>query len=180
MQGRRPFTFVLTLAATSIFAGCAVTDSQKSDFSRSTIDIGIVVSDIEKSAKFYKEAIGFTEIPGFDVSADMGADTGLTDNKAFHVRRFVLIDEPTATNIKLMQFPDAPGGKIDNRFIHTSLGLSYLTIVVSDINAALQRAAEAGVVPAKKTYKLSGGDSYLVLVRDPDGNLIELIGPMKD
>ena len=36
-------------------------DSSKPEFARTTIDLGMVVSDVDKAAKFYTEAIGFTE-----------------------------------------------------------------------------------------------------------------------
>jgi catechol 2,3-dioxygenase-like lactoylglutathione lyase family enzyme len=141
--------------------------------------VGIVVSDVEKAAQFYKNALGFTEVPGFDVSAEMGGGSGLTDNQPFKVRVFVLGDEPIATKIKLMQFPDAPGKKVDHQFIHSSLGYSYLTIFVSDTAASVERAKKAGVVIVKEPYQL-GGNNYLTLVKDPDGNIIEFVGPMKN
>ena len=167
------------LVTVLLLSGYAATGRAKSEFARTTIDIGIVVSNVEKAAKFYKEALGFTEVPGFDVSKEMGRDSGLTDSKAFHVRVFVLGDEPTATKIKLMQFADAPGKKIDNQFIHSSLGFRYLTISVSDTNAVVERAKKAGVVPIKEPYQL-GGNNYLTLLKDPDGNIIELVGPKKN
>lgn len=167
------------LVAGLFLAGYAATGGPKSDFSRTTIDLGIVVSDVEKAAQFYKDALGFTEVSGFDVSAQMAGDSGLTDYKPFHVRVFVLGEEPTATKIKLMQFPDAPGKKVDNQFISSSLGFSYLTISVSDTAAAVERAKKAGVVPVKQPYRL-GRNMYLTLVKDPDGNIVELVGPKKD
>jgi catechol 2,3-dioxygenase-like lactoylglutathione lyase family enzyme len=94
-----------------IMAGAKQT-GPKAEFSRTTIDLGMVVSDVEKTAKFYTEAVGFTELKGFDVAAQMANDTGLAD----------------------------------------------------------------GVTPVKEPYQL-GGNSYLVLVKDPDGNTVELIGP---
>lgn len=150
----------------------------KSNFARTTIDIGIVVSDVKKSAEFYTKALGFTEVPGFDVSAEIGGGSGLTDNQPFKVRVFVLGDEPTATKIKLMEFPKAPGKKVDNKFIHSSLGFSYLTLFVSDMTASVERAGKAGAVIVKKPYHL-GGNNYLTLVNDPDGNIIEFVGPAK-
>lgn len=168
---------VIMMAGLSL-AGCAATDGAKGDFTRSTVDIGIVASEVERTAQFYTEALGFTEVAGFDVSAEKAGGAGLTDNRAFHVRVFVLADEPTATKIKLMEFPDAPGKKLDNRFIHSSLGYSYITIFVSDTRAALERAKKAGVLPVKEPYPIGGG-RYLTLVRDPDGNIIELVGPQK-
>ncbi len=153
------------------------------EFSQLTIDLGVVVGDIGKSAKFYTEAVGFKEVSGFDVPAFMGADSGLSDNKAFSVRVFVLGEGPGATNLKLMQFKDAPGKKADNTFIHSTLGYSYITIFVNDTAAAMERLAKAGVKPiAKGPYLLPEGfpkGIYLTCVKDPDGNMVELVGPKK-
>jgi lactoylglutathione lyase len=170
---------VFCLVASILLAGAAGTSGTKADFARTTIDIGIVVSDVEKAAGFYKNALGFTEVPGFDVSKEMGGDAGLSDYQAFQVRVLVLGNEASATRIKIMEFPEAPGKKVNNKFIHSSLGFSYLTIFVSDTTAAVERAKKAGVVPVKEPYQLGTGNSYLTLVRDPDGNIIELVGPKK-
>ena len=177
-------SFFAVLAVISIgsmfLSGCADQSEAgtKSEFARTTIDVGIVVSDVKKAAEFYKNALGFTEVPGFDVSAEMGGGSGLTDNQPFKVRVFVLGDEPTATKIKLMEFPQAPGKKVDHRFIHSSLGYSYLTLFVSDMTASVARAKKAGAVIVKEPYQL-GGNNYLTLVKDPDGNIIEFVGPAK-
>jgi len=170
---------VFCLIASVLLAGAAGTGGTKADFARTTIDIGIVVSDVEKAAQFYKNALGFTEMPGFDVSKEMGGDSGLCDYQAFSVRVLAPADEASATRIKIMEFPEAPGKKVDNKFINSSLGFSYLTIFVSDTTAAVERAKKAGVVPVKEPYQLGGGNSYLTLLRDPDGNIIELVGPRK-
>lgn len=87
---------IASLGTGLLLAG-AVTPAGKEAFARMTIDVGIVASDLEESAKFYKEALGFTEVPGFDVSKEMGGDSGLVDYQAFKVRVFVLADESTAT-----------------------------------------------------------------------------------
>ncbi len=170
---------VLCLGASVFLAGAAGTDGAKDEFARTTIDLGIVVSNVEKAAQFYKNALGFTEVPGFDVSKEMGGDSGLADYQPFHVRVLVLGNEASATKIKIMEFPKAPGTKVDNKFIHSSLGYSYLTIFVSDTTAAVERAKKAGVLPVKEPYQLGEGNFYLTLVRDPDGNIIELVGPKK-
>ncbi len=170
----------LGVIAAAVAGGYAAARRDKDAFSRSTIDVGIVVSDIEKAAAFYKNALGFREVPGFDVSAKMGAGSGLTDGHAFRVRVFILKLESTATKIKLIEFPKVPSKKVDHQFIHSSLGYSYLTIFVSDTTAAVERARKAGAVFVKdEPYRLSDGTRYLTLVRDPDGNIIELVGPKK-
>ncbi|MHC4725934.1 MAG: VOC family protein [Planctomycetota bacterium] len=170
---------VLCLGACIFLTGASGTDRAKSEFARTTIDLGIVVSDVEKAAQFYTKALGFTEVPGFDVSKEMAGDSGLADYHAFRVRVLVLGDQASATKIKIMEFTQAPGKKVDNQFIHSSLGFSYLTIFVSDTTAAVDRAKRAGVHPAKEPYQLGGGNFYLTLLKDPDGNIIELVGPKK-
>ena len=117
------------------------------------------------------------------MTPQMGADSGLSDNLPFKVYPLVLENDSTATNVKLMQFKDTPAKKVDNSFIHSSLGVSYLTIYVKDTTAALARAKAFGVEPiAKGPIALPEGfpkGIYLTLLRDPDGNLIELVGPKK-
>ena len=170
---------VLCLAACIFLTGASDTNRAKSKFARTTINLGIVVSDVEKAAHFYKNALGFTEVSGFDVSKELAGDSGLADYHAFSVRVFTLGNEKSATKIKIMEFPEAPGKKVDNQFIHSSLGFSYLTISVSDTTATVTRAKRAGFRPVKEPYQLGGGNSYLTLIKDPDGNIIELIGPKK-
>jgi len=159
--------------------GAAGRNEPKVEFARTTIDVGIVVSDVERAAHFYKDALGFTEVPGFDVSEEMGTNSGLTDHQAFQVRVLVLGEEESATKIKIMEFSKAPGKKVDHQYIHSSLGFSYLTVFVADTTTAVERAKKAGVIPVREPYQLGGGNFYLTLVKDPDGNIIELVGPKK-
>jgi len=151
--------------------------SDKPEFSRTTIDIGLVVSDVEKAAKFYTQALGFTETGSFEVAAQMASDTGLTNNKSFKVRTFTLAKEPTATNLKIMQI--AGSRAVDNQYISSSLGFRYLTVFVTDLAKVVERLKQNGIAPVKPPYHLSGGNNLLILVKDPDGNIIELIGPMQ-
>ena len=152
------------------------------EFARTTIDLGVVVSDIEASAAFYKDVIGFTELEGFDVDEGFCGDCGLTDGLPLSIRVFALGEGESATKIKLMQVAGAEPKANDTAFIHSQLGFSYLSVFVEDTNAALARLAAAGVEPRGKGATLIGEDpagAWLTLVADPDGNLIELIGPKK-
>jgi len=180
------------VGAVAVLCGCASWTERETGggeapaggaFASQTVDIGVVTSNVEKAAAFYTEALGFKEVEGFDVPAEMGKEAGLSDNQPFHVRVFVLGSEPTATKVKLMEFPDAPGAKADNAYVHSTLGLSYLTLHITDTNAAMERLKAAGVEPvANGPYDLPEGfpeGVYLTVVRDPDGNLIELVGPKK-
>jgi lactoylglutathione lyase len=150
-------------------------------FTRTTIDLGCVVTDLDASVRFYTEGIGFRELPGFSVEAPLAADAGLTDAKSLAIRVLVLGEGDSATKLKLMQVADATPRPGDNEFIHSHTGFRYLTIMVADTDAALARLAKLGVKPLAKSPvalpdHLAKG-MHLTCVRDPDGNLVELIGP---
>ncbi len=150
-----------------------------SEFSKPVIDIGIVVGDLAKSAAFYTNAVGFKEVPGFKVTAERATEIGLTDNQPADIRVFVLGDGNLATRIKLMSFPNAPGKQPDQKYINSTLGMSYLTIFVTDLNASLKRLEKERVKLLGKTPTDLGGGNWIAVFQDPDGNFIELVGPRK-
>ncbi len=153
-----------------------------SAFSSQTVDVGVCVTNIERSAAFYK-AIGFTEIDGFSVPADFASEAGLTAKKQLDVRVFVLGKEKTATKIKLMQIAGTSPKKSDNANIHAQTGYRYLTLFVTDMNAAMDRLKKANAtILGKAPHLLPKGfpaGVYLTVFKDPDGNLIEFVGPKK-
>ena len=175
---------MIALLAVSLLAGTsAVRAAEPVAFPRTTIDLGAVVSDLEKSVRFYTEGIGFRELKGFDVSADLAAAAGLTDSKPLSIRVLALGDGPGATQLKLMQVAGTSPRTGDTDFIHSHTGFRYLTIMVDDTTAAVERLAKLGVKPLAKSplalpESLAPG-MYLTCIRDPDGNIVELLGPRK-
>ena len=149
------------------------------EFSKPIIDIGIVVKDADRSARFLTNAIGFKEVQGFPVTAELGKKIGLIDGHATTVRVFVLEEVDQATRIKVLSFPQAPGKPADQAYIHSTLGIRYLTLYVKDMNRALERLKKAEVKLLGETPVELGGGTWLVAVKDPDGNFIELIGPRR-
>jgi catechol 2,3-dioxygenase-like lactoylglutathione lyase family enzyme len=173
----------LCLCLVVAFAGLTAFAAEPGAFPRTTIDLGTVVADLEKSVRFYTEGIGFREIQGFEVSADIAAAAGLTDAKPLSIRVLVLGEGPDATKLKLMQVAGSTPRMGDNEFIHSHTGFRYLTISVSDTDAAVARLEKLGVKPLAKSpvalpASLAPG-VHLTCVRDPDGNIVELLGPRK-
>jgi catechol 2,3-dioxygenase-like lactoylglutathione lyase family enzyme len=161
----------------------AVVAAEPVAFPRATIDLGCVVSDIDKSVRFYTEGIGFRELEGFEVPTSLATDAGLTDSRPLAIRVLVLGEGPEATKLKLMQVAGTLPRTGDNEFIHSHTGFRYLTIMVADTDAALARLEKLGVKPIAKSpialpESLAPG-MHLTCVRDPDGNLVELLGPRK-
>ena len=48
-------------------------------FPKTTIDIGMVVSNLDTSVAFYTEGIGFQQAKGFQVDSELANAAGLTD-----------------------------------------------------------------------------------------------------
>lgn len=163
--------------ALALASGGSAAVAGPKDFADKPVDVGVVVSDLDKAAKFYTEAVGLTEVKGFSVTGEFCKKAGLTDGRPLKVRRFKVGDGPKATSIKLMQLPAAKPAAAKTKYIHSQLGFSYLTVFVKDADAALARLKKAGAAVASDgVVPLAGGGQGLILVRDPDGNLIELIG----
>jgi catechol 2,3-dioxygenase-like lactoylglutathione lyase family enzyme len=147
-------------------------------FSKSIIDIGIVVKDANRTAEFLTNAIGMTEVKGFSVTPELGKRIGLIDGHAVDVRMFRLGSGDQAANIQVLSFPQLDTKSPDQRFIHSTLGYRYFTLYVKDMTKALERLKAAKVKTVGETPLDLGGGTYIAVVRDPDGNFYELIGKM--
>jgi len=148
-------------------------------FTKATIDFGVVVSDIKASLAFYKDVIGFKDDGFFTVAPDKANDAGLSKmTEALTIHKLKLGVGEGATTLKLMQIADSSQQKVAGPYIHSQLGMSYMTIFVKDTNAALKRASALGHQPlAKGPVDLGEGKMFLSLLKDPDGNFVELVGP---
>jgi len=177
----KTLTGLFTLSVALIgFTVLADDDTETTEFASPTIDLGCVVSDIDASVKFYTEAIGFKSNGGFQVDAEFATDVGLTNRKGLDIKVLTLGDGKGATKLKLMQIGNG-NKKASNDYIDTTLGFSYLTVFVKSTDAAMARLRNAGVKPIAKgpaTLPTNLDPSIaLTIIRDPDGNLIELLGP---
>lgn len=178
--------FYLPCLFSAVLAGLLATataNAAESDFASTTIDLGVVTTDVEKSVKFYTEAIGFKELKGFSVNAEYAKEVGLTDGHRLDIHVLALDGDAKGTKLKLMSLPGVTSKRKDQQHIHSTLGYSYITIHITDTTAALERLKKAGVKPIAKSPlpvpKDIAEGVFLTIVRDPDGNFIELVGPKK-
>ncbi len=155
-------------------------DHHGSPFSEPTIDLGCVVSDLDAATEFYIEAIGFQEAGGFQVDGDYAKEVGLTNGQTLDIKVLTLGEGEEATRLKLMG-AEGRSRKIKNSYVTTTLGFSYITIFVKSTDEALARLKKAGVKPISNSPKALPAnlnpEMALTIVRDPDGNFVELVGP---
>lgn len=170
---------ILSLFAFVLFVSNSFA-AEPAEFASGVVDIGIVAKDVDVTAKFYTEVIGLKEVRGFSVPAEKTKAFGLADSQSVNIRVFVLTEGPNATRLKIMSFPKRPGKAPDQKYIHSTLGLSYLTLRVKDMTAAVARLKKANVKLLGETPASLGGKNRITVFHDPDGNFVELIGPITE
>jgi catechol 2,3-dioxygenase-like lactoylglutathione lyase family enzyme len=155
----------------------AMPTMSSSEFSTPTIHIGVVVTDLERAIEFYTGIIGMKEVGGFDLDADFGSISGLTGDLPLSVKTLKLEDSEEATQWKLMSF----GTEVERdqyKYIQDDIGMQYTTILVENLRPFIERIEEANVPMLGETPIQLDSGVHFVLIQDPDGTFIELIGPM--
>jgi predicted enzyme related to lactoylglutathione lyase len=151
---------------------------ESGEFSSPVIQIGVVVSDLEKAVDFYTNVIGMTKAESFNVDGDKSKELGLSDRRTLDVTVLKLDDSEKATQLKLMSF-----GKKANHpkqtYIHDDTGVQYITIFVNNITPFTERIKKKNIKILSGEPSSLGNDNFFLLIQDPDGTFIELIGPKK-
>jgi catechol 2,3-dioxygenase-like lactoylglutathione lyase family enzyme len=129
--------------------------------------VGLCVSDLERSQRFYEGVFGFAEsrrlaVPDGPASQllRVAAPVGLTA---------VYLSLGT-TVLELLHF-DRDGNDPARDRAFTEPGLTHLSFTVPDVGAACEAVERLGGEVLRDTDV--GG--FAVLVRDPDGQLLELL-----
>jgi len=134
---------------------------------------GICVSDLERSLRFYCEALGFSAAESHVVGDEFGR---LMELEGVSLRsQFVRRD---AVAIELLQYtsPDVIGEPV--RRPMNQLGLTHLSVRVDDVDAVAAMVERLGgmvVTGTRTTFDLSGTTLDFVYCTDPDGVRIELM-----
>lgn len=140
------------------------------------IDMGVVVSDLERSLDFYTRVIGLEQVRQFHIDPELAGELGLTPGISFDVNVMQLPGEGPATSLKLIAFTGiegTPGSSIGDQ-----TGIRYMTLRFEDLSPVLERLKNEGVQPEGNSPVLMKSGAYLAVVKDPDGIFLELSGPL--
>lgn len=148
------------------------------EFASKTISVGVICTDLQASLDFYTKVIGMTKTGEFDVDEDFSRRSGLAGGEAFHVEVLRLGDGEDNTQWKLMQFKEEPD-TAKKKLISSNAGMQYITIFVKDLKPFVERIEAGKVAFCGDTPTPLGEDREFILVQDPDGTFIELIGPRR-
>ncbi len=128
------------------------------------VHIGLCVSDLARSRRFYAEAFGFTHDRELKLpSAHIDALMRLEPKGDIHAVYLML----GGVTLELMKF-DPPGAADAARRVYNQTGLTHLAIAVEDPQASAARCEALG----GSIVSMIGAAAT---VRDPDGQLVELV-----
>ena len=145
------------------------------EFSNPTIFVGSVVTDLAKSVDFYTNIIGMTKTGEFSVDGPKAKELGLTDGRPVDVTVLKLQDSPQANEWKLMSFGTKAGHK-KPKYLHDDTGMQYITILVNHLNPIIERIEKNNIQILSGKPSDLGEGRFFILVQDPDGTFVELIG----
>jgi catechol 2,3-dioxygenase-like lactoylglutathione lyase family enzyme len=134
---------------------------------------GICVSDLERSLRFYCEALGFEKAESHEIGDEFAA---LMDFSDVAVTSQFIRKGPTAIELLAFTHP-SPFGDGQRRAVN-QLGLTHLSFRVDDLAATAARVVDLGgtVVESSRTkIDLGGTPLEFVYCTDPDGVRVELM-----
>lgn len=134
--------------------------------------IGICVSDLERSRRFYRDGLGFKEVAKLRTSS--GPTNQLLQMKDADLQAIFL--ERDGLRIELLNYL-APGCTAGERpRPMNQLGLTHMAIRVDDMDATIAALARAGATPIQGTLIDNPEfQARAAMVVDPDGTRLELI-----
>jgi glyoxylase I family protein len=134
-----------------------------------TSHIGLCVSDLDRARRFYVEGLGFEDFARFEIDRPLAEMTEACDLTSCFVQKDGL-------RLELLHFrsPTPTGTPSASR---TQLGLTHLSFVVDDVDAAAEQLVGFGgrIIDGTRSGDDDPDIVQIVFLADPDGNRIELM-----
>jgi lactoylglutathione lyase len=142
--------------------------------------IGIAVTDLDRSIRFYTEVFGFTELYRLDFNDNEVAAT-MEQEGAFRSAMLRRGD----VRIELLQWVDVPITGSGERKPMTERGITHLSFRVEDVDGLRDAIVAAGGRLLEQTLTVLGdpadpSSGRFVYLTDPDGTRIELMQNVPD
>jgi catechol 2,3-dioxygenase-like lactoylglutathione lyase family enzyme len=128
--------------------------------------VGLTVEDLERARGWYAEALGFELQLAFELPG--GA-------------RGAMLRSPDGARMELFEVP-APREGRSWQEPHTAMqtrGLSHVAFEVDDLDAVFAATTATGGAEVWAPRPSPEPGRRMAFVHDPDGNLLELIGPVQ-
>ncbi len=136
--------------------------------------IGVCVSDLERSLRFYCDLLGFVRS---STMPDVHVENEPSDSllQLHGVKLHAVYLERDGFRLELLHYasPRSPAKAPPHAM--NDLGFTHLSVQVADVRETLAKLEAAGVKIDRSTVIELGGMTVAAFVRDPDGLGVELV-----
>ena len=136
------------------------------------LEVGIAVRDLPRMRRFYEQVLGFAFVSEAAVSPQQAIQA------AMHASGYTVVRLQTAygERIKLLAPNEAPVAEMVTDYILDKSNTMYLTFILDDIQAVVDRLIVAGVEFMTGPQRVEVREGvYLAFCRDPEGNVLEIV-----
>lgn len=138
-------------------------------FQSTTSHLGLCVSNLERSRRFYIDGLGFTEFARFEITRPIAEVDAPHDITSYFMQKDGL-------RIELLDYrkPGVIGTPSTRR---NQLGLTHLSFVVDDVDAAAKELEEYGgtIIEGTRSGQEDPSMVQIIFLADPDGTRVELM-----
>lgn len=141
--------------------------------------INLVVSDLERSVRFYTEVLGFKKTRDVVMEGEW-IDT-IVGLKGVKGRVAFVVSPGGEPRLELLCYDRPAGAELPENTRPNTIGLRHLALRVDDMEGMMVRLRAAGVTFFSEPVRVPGGvvkhdsgDKTLVYFLDPDGVILEL------
>lgn len=136
--------------------------------------VGVCVTDLEVSTRFYAEVLGFTELFTTSFTDEL---TATMEAAGPFTSRMLIRDD---MRLELLHWTgQAPTGDGERRPM-TARGMTHLAFRVDAVDDLFETAAKYGGAAHPSTQTDLGGGVQVVYLTDPDGTRIECMAGVPD
>lgn len=136
------------------------------------LEVGICCKALEPLVRFYRELIGCELISIVEVQAP-NAEKASLSRGPYRVAR---VQTPSGERLKFLQPTLVPQQNAPGRWILDRQNATYLTFIVDDLGAMIERLRSLGAEIDTGTAPVEvRAGVRLCFARDPEGNIIEFV-----
>ena len=132
--------------------------------------VGLCVSDLDRSLRFYCEGLGFEVQERVDGDDSFAALAEVTPPTAL-ISQFLALD---GFRLELLAW-SVPGVQGKPSRFRNQVGLTHLAVHVDDVDVVASKLAALGGTVIEGTRSEFGPEITLLVVEDPDGTRVELV-----
>jgi catechol 2,3-dioxygenase-like lactoylglutathione lyase family enzyme len=138
-------------------------------------EAGVVVRDLERMARFYRDVLGCPEVHRSRIPASIGTPAGLGGELLV-----VWLQVPSGGRVKLIRPQSAPAPAGLAVPLTARRGLAYLTFHFRDMDPVVAALAAGGAWPLSDPVVVRARGRRISFWADPEGNALELVDQRGD